>query len=211
MLGFMSLDGSTPTDCDPWALSIGLLSVGDTYNIQTMSTPRWFHVTWNTYGTWLYGDPRGFRTRHHREHVEGDYRNPPPPGTYDFQYRRSHSLLRRPPVVFTRKQRALAGQALWECLVSKGVEVRAVSVGGEHVHLLAWMDPLDIRQLVGQAKKHASHELRDQDLKGTVWAKRCRPNPIKDAKHLQNTARYITRHQEEGAWVWTTSSHTARQ
>lgn len=30
----------------------------------------WFHCIATTYGAWLYGDSRGFRTRHHREHVE---------------------------------------------------------------------------------------------------------------------------------------------
>jgi hypothetical protein len=38
----------------------------------------WYHVTGSTYGAWLPGDPRGFRTRHHRQHVEGDYKDPPP-------------------------------------------------------------------------------------------------------------------------------------
>ena len=41
----------------------------------------WYHVTANTYGTWLRGDPRGWRERHHRKHVEGDYQTRPVPGT----------------------------------------------------------------------------------------------------------------------------------
>ena len=40
----------------------------------------WFHIIGNTYGTWVRGDPKGFRTLHHREHIEGDYKHPPPPG-----------------------------------------------------------------------------------------------------------------------------------
>ena len=36
---------------------------------------HWYHCTAHTYGTWLRGDPRGWRARHHREHVDGDYRN----------------------------------------------------------------------------------------------------------------------------------------
>jgi hypothetical protein len=43
----------------------------------------WYHIMLTTSGDWLYGDARGFRTRHHREHVEGDYKNPPPPGIYE--------------------------------------------------------------------------------------------------------------------------------
>ena len=38
----------------------------------------WYHVIWNTLGSWLPGDPRGFRNRDHRIHSTGDYRNPPP-------------------------------------------------------------------------------------------------------------------------------------
>jgi hypothetical protein len=30
---------------------------------------RWYHIIMSTYGSWLYGDARGFRTRHHREHI----------------------------------------------------------------------------------------------------------------------------------------------
>ena len=46
----------------------------------------WRHVVISTHGNWLPGDPRGFRTRHHLEHVEGDYRNPPTPGIYDHRF-----------------------------------------------------------------------------------------------------------------------------
>jgi hypothetical protein len=42
----------------------------------------WYHSITSTYGAWLYGDERGFRTRHHREHVDGDYKSPPPRGLY---------------------------------------------------------------------------------------------------------------------------------
>jgi hypothetical protein len=35
----------------------------------------WYHVTVNTYGTWLPGDPRGWHTRHRRAQ----------PGADDFQ------------------------------------------------------------------------------------------------------------------------------
>src|SRR5690349_5207107 len=44
---------------------------------------HWFHCTTHTYGTWLRGDPRGWRSRNHREHVDGDYKHPPSNGKYD--------------------------------------------------------------------------------------------------------------------------------
>ena len=57
-------------------------------------TWRWFHCTVHTYGAWLHGSARGFRTRHHREHIEGDYKNPPPQGMYDDKLQRSKELLK---------------------------------------------------------------------------------------------------------------------
>jgi len=42
----------------------------------------WYHCVVTTYGAWLRGDPRGWRSRHHREHIQGDYRRPPSSGTY---------------------------------------------------------------------------------------------------------------------------------
>ena len=34
-------------------------------------------------------------TRHHREHVEGDYKDPPPTGKYDIKRRRSMEILKQ--------------------------------------------------------------------------------------------------------------------
>ncbi|MGA2498375.1 MAG: hypothetical protein ABSH20_11575 [Tepidisphaeraceae bacterium] len=68
----------------------------------------WYHCMGNTYGTWLYGDPRGFRTRHHREHIPYDYKHPPPPGLYKEKYERSQRLMPRPPVFLSPEQRCLA-------------------------------------------------------------------------------------------------------
>src|ERR1700730_2765282 len=33
----------------------------------------WWLITWGTYGSWLPGDPRGFRTWRHREYVPPPY------------------------------------------------------------------------------------------------------------------------------------------
>ena len=56
---------------------------------------RWYHVTCNTYGTWLRGDPRGWRERHHRRHVEGDYKHRPAPGTGQDELALSKALMDR--------------------------------------------------------------------------------------------------------------------
>lgn len=68
----------------------------------------WYHCMGHTYGTWLPGDPKGFRTRHHRIHVEGDYRNPPPNGKYDALHEAAKRAMRRAPVFLDREQRRRA-------------------------------------------------------------------------------------------------------
>lgn len=68
----------------------------------------WYHCMGHTYGTWLPGDPRSFRTRHHREHIVGDYKNPPPPGMYDKRHAKAKSLMTRPAVFLSDEQRAAA-------------------------------------------------------------------------------------------------------
>src|SRR5579885_393249 len=116
---------------------------------------KWFHVITHTYGSWLPGDPRGFRTRHHREHVEGDYKNPPPEGQYDARHAHSKKLLKQQPVVLSREWRPVVGQAVVEMLLRLEAQLLCLSAGGQHVHLLAKMPPGPVpRAWVGRAKKH---------------------------------------------------------
>src|SRR3989442_1013056 len=122
--------------------------------------PAWFHVMFSTYGAWLYGDRRGFRTRHHREHVEGDYKNPPPPGKYADREQRSRPALKQPPVSIPPHLRGVIGRALLERLEGLGALVVAVGVMPNHVHLLLKLPRDDVRQVVGTAKKHAWFVLR---------------------------------------------------
>ena len=70
---------------------------------QVVRGGKWFHFMTSTYGSWLYGDPRGFRTRHHREHVDGDYKNPPPLGLYSQQFERSIKSLKQPVVRLAKR------------------------------------------------------------------------------------------------------------
>lgn len=102
-------------------------------------TWKWFHCTTHTYGAWLYGDPRGFRTRHHREHVEGDYKNPPPAGKYDAELARSKRLLKQPPVMLSADWRRVVGEAVVEMLLRLEAQLLCLNASGQVVHLLAKM------------------------------------------------------------------------
>jgi len=163
----------------------------------------WYHVTGNTYGTWLRGDRRGWRTRWHREHVDGDYKNPPPAGTFEDLEDRSRNLLKQAPVYLNARRREIAGRAMVEKLIEIGMEVLAVSLDSHHYHLLAMFHDDEVRGPVGRAKKNASHALTRCGLAGTVWARKCRALPISDRRHQLNSFRYIVEHTKRGAWVWT--------
>lgn len=162
----------------------------------------WFHCVVTTYGAWLDGDARGFRTRHHREHVEGDFKNPPPPGRYEQRAARSRKSLKQPPVVLTADERTVAALAIRDKLEALGAFVLVVSVGGQHAHVLAKLPQATARDWVGRAKKHVWFELRDRGRVGHVWGKRSKELPVKDRPHHVNTYNYILRHRDEGAWVW---------
>ncbi len=165
---------------------------------------HWYHITGTTYGAWVPGDPRGFRTRHHREHVEGDYRHPPPVGLYERRFVRAKSLMKRPAVVLSAEARVLASESMAEALMHHGVRVAVLAVGGQHYHILGRFVLDDPRRLVGIAKKHSAHALSKVGLvgEGGVWAVRSRALPITSRGHAASARAYIIRHVAEGCAVW---------
>lgn len=163
----------------------------------------WFHIIVTTYGAWLPGDERGFRTRHRREHIEGDYKNPPPPGKYVRYLERSRQALKQGVVTIPEALREKVGLAFKERLEQLGSLVVAIAVAGRHVHVLAKMPADEPRRWAGLAKKHVWFELRNAGWKGKLWGKRGKEIPVKDRPHQLNVFRYIKAHKDQGAWVWT--------
>lgn len=171
--------------------------MGDAYN-------HWFHCTCQTYGAWLMGDPRGFRTRHHRMHVEGDYKNPPPKGTWDEVHKRSRELMTRRPVVLSKPQREIVIESVVVSLQKRRVEVLAVAMDRIHLHLLARFPNYDARDLLGIAKRESWNalRLRGHPFDGGIWGKRSRNLPIHDRSHQVEAFWYILRHKFRSAEVW---------
>ena len=83
----------------------------------------WYHAALHTYGSWLLGDQRGWRSRHHREHVDGDYTHPPPKGKYDALLEYSKSLLKRDPVRIEFELRQFVLAALIDKLLENRIPV----------------------------------------------------------------------------------------
>ena len=147
---------------------------------------KWYHIILTTYGSWLYGDSRGFRTRHHREHVEGDYNNPPPPGKYQDLEHRSRESLKQAQVVLSPDWRQIIGTALVERWQKLGALLVCVAVGGQHVHLLAKMPKSQPRNWAGFAKRHAWFVARAKGWQGKLWGKRGKAVPIRNREHQLN-------------------------
>ena len=134
----------------------------------------------NTFGTWLPGDPKGFRARHHREHVDGDYKYPPPKGKYDERWKRSKALMKRDPVYLTPAQRKRAVEEFVRSFKKWGIELRVLSIDRVHIHALARFPDHNPRHFVGLAKKESSAYIKRDGLApdGGLWAVRCKCLPI---------------------------------
>jgi hypothetical protein len=183
----------------------------------------WYHVSTNTKSTWLHGDPRGFRTRHHREHVEGDYRIPPSFETYDAKLGRSQALLKNPPVVLTFEQCLIVCRTMAQALEFHKIWFADIAVGPKHFHLLAQFPPdrvmangrpiLDpAMHFTGIAKKESARQLSALGLRpqGHTWGRKSRPVPVEDEEHFRYLRdEYLPAHAGEGAALY--SIHIAHK
>ena len=163
----------------------------------------WFHVVLTTYGAWLPGDERGFRTRRHREHVDGDYKRRPAPSLYWTMRLGAEQSLKHGPVSFSPGSRMIVGRAIIEKLTQRGAFALCIAVAAQHVHVLVKIPPTDVRDWCGHAKRHATFALRETGWNGKVWGARGKYSPVKDRRHQVNVYKYIINYSEVGAWVWT--------
>jgi len=198
---------------------------------------NWFHCIGSTYGTWLRGDPRGWRARHHREHVDGDYRKPPASGEFDALLNWSVRAMKRAPVVLRKDHRVIACRGMGKAFGYHDVELIDLSVGATHFHLLARFTPLQeeaspgiripglrdpdttdrydvlkrtARHFVGIAKSRSARALSGAGLVpvGGVWAVRGSIQAVRNRAHQLNVARYIRGHAGQGAAVWSLPGDT---
>jgi REP element-mobilizing transposase RayT len=184
---------------------------------------NWYHAVGSTYGTWIRGDQLGFRTYRHKQHVQGDYRHPPPPGVYAPLFEYCRGKLKHPPVKLSVVQRQIICRAMIERLEREGVEVIALAVCENHFHLLARFPTLSAaeqrrlskvllqdgrdpspRYFLSRARREATYALKDhrQKPESRVWADRPKFDPIRDRRHKANATAYIVDHISQGAAVY---------
>ncbi len=168
----------------------------------------WYHCTVSTYGTWLPGDPRGWRERNHHEHVEGDYKNPPKPTKFA-RGRLQHSkrIMRGEPYHFQPQHREHVGKLLLENFARQKVSVAALAVCKSNVHILLRKPDGLVKKSLGMAKRHVTFEfsppVNDQTReRQRIWEGEGGAKPIHDLQHGKVAVQYILDHIAEGAWVW---------
>jgi len=163
---------------------------------------RWRLITINTKNSWHHGSPRGFRSRKHRIHSSGDYRNPPPVGEHVGLYidRLLHCDQK---VVLEREIRVMVGDALVQWFKAHGYRVLAISVSSDHAHILIELidDPSIIKRVIGEAKRVSSRAVKTQ-LPGSVWSAGCDYEPVDDADRLRDGVNYVLLKQGRDSWTW---------
>jgi REP element-mobilizing transposase RayT len=165
----------------------------------------WQHVILGSRCSWLHGDPRGFRDRHHRLHSSGDYKNRPPANEHA-HVRKYYNKRARKTVSFSLELRILTLREFVQKMRRLGHNIIAGAIAKRHLHALTELpNEYDkMKREIGKSKQKASHAAR-QLLPGTIWAAGGEFTRIKDRGHLRNTYSYIRERQERGAVVWSHS------
>ena len=158
----------------------------------------WRHVIVSTYGSWLPGDSRGFRSRHHKIHSSGDYKAPPPPDEHA-GLRISNSKVEK--IILPHDLKQVVGEAIIAKLEKLTYRVNAVSVAPTHSHWLVELpeDKQEAWNVIGQAKSAASLAVR-QTIPGGIWAVRGKMLRIDTRRYMLAVYRYIL--GQDDSWIW---------
>ncbi|MBT3279790.1 MAG: hypothetical protein HN909_03110 [Phycisphaerales bacterium] len=163
----------------------------------------WWHLILTARNTWIPGDERGFRNRHHRIHSTGDYKNPPPPEEHAGLRNYCKSIAGE-EILFPKPLRKPMGNAMLATLQKANLRCIAIAVAKTHCHILVECeDDRDVaKRLTSRLKQTASFAVRNQQP-GRLWANGCKAIRARDQNHQRHIFRYILNHsQKEGAWVW---------
>ena len=169
----------------------------------TAETLLWRHVILHTKNSWLHGDERGFRDRHHRIHSTGDSKNTPPKIEHEGLRRWSQNRA-GDPVLLSKDLRPLIVKAFVDRLMKESFEVLTLTCSETHIHCLSKL-PSDLpttKDLVGRCKRNACGAVH-HILPGPLWSAGGSYKPIRNYDHHKNAYDYITTDQEPGTFVWT--------
>ena len=141
-------------------------------------------VTWVTYGTWLQGDGRGYvkdgRVLGSNEHLQRD----------------NESRLVKDALWFGAKEKRIVKAAIIEEAVKYEIDLKALSVCSNHVHVVVGYSGIAIGQIVRQLKQGGRLALKKNGLEGRVWANGYDKRFCFDEKSLRVRVGYVNKHND---------------
>jgi hypothetical protein len=164
-----------------------------------------FLITWTTYGYWLPGDPRGFRTYRGRRAVAPPARyaaaneKPYDPEEYKNLHRYAKSRTGNPVTLNESQMKVAAGviAGVAGSLGRNGI----VAVLPNHVHVLVELPETGTTGFFcNRVKSRSSLRLSDHGLKGKVWARRYHAKRIPE-QGRGGAGKYVKSHTNQGAIV----------
>jgi REP element-mobilizing transposase RayT len=167
---------------------------------------RWRHLIVNTHCSWLHGDERGFRSRGHRIHSSGDYKNTSPQSEHA-GLRRYHNDRSAAPAILPRTVFKIVGEAFVQSLQKGGHRVSAVSVNPTHAHALVELPDsvAVVKRVCGWCKYFGTRAIREvapafRDRE--IWSGGETYEPVDNPSHLRAAHNYILTKQGSDAWTW---------
>jgi hypothetical protein len=151
-----------------------------------------YHLTWGTYGTRLHGDPRKTVDRKHNQYGE------PVLGYDEHRWEREKSLLKFPPVVFTKPQMLIVESLVPEICQRGGWVHRTCAAGQDHVHaiLTSPNDPKTIRRILKRWLDQSLTEHLGALPEGASWWAECGSIRLifeEDAGYYDSAIDYVMR------------------
>lgn len=141
-----------------------------------------YMLTWNTYGTWLQGDDRGY--------VKDGRACGPNAGLYHA----NRITLKQPPVHLSQRQRQLVKLQIIKEANRIGQRIYALTVQTKHLHLVAEKTEEAIAQAVHRYKRTATYILRKSGFAGKVWTRGYDKRYCFNADDLRSRVEYVLRH-----------------
>lgn len=166
---------------------------------------HWWLVTWVTYGSWLPGDPRGFKTWRKREYVPPVYGTAQPDElTYnpdDYKDRLQHARQLCPTEIrLSGPARRICCDAIRADIAEISIAPAILAVATQHVHLIAKFGDCRIRPTVGRMKFAATQQLHlTKIIAGRIWAKGCHMESLPNQDAFEQAFHYVADHESEGA------------
>ena len=140
-------------------------------------------ITWTTYGTWLPGDGRGYvekggEVKAACVNLKSD----------------CASRMVQEPVRLTTEMKQIVSDSIREYLQREGVELLAIAVCSNHVHLVVKDCGRGIGEFVAQCKTVGRQAVKQTGFEGKVWTKGYDRRFCFDEESLRARVEYVCGH-----------------